>query len=940
MSTVGERKGTPEPGSAPGGAADPGYDRDPVAGPAVARPAGGRSRPWRSIVFAPVGDGATRRRGSDGLRVIAMVLIVLCCWLITRGAGGPQTSITKFLTSVPNGMQWLVNAIWWLGSIGTIVVLVVLALISKRRNVARDLALSGGAAYVVSLVMALIIGPNGAHGADPALAGINLGFPLARIAATVAVGTAALPYLSRTFQRLVELVILLAAVATVVHGSGLPVSVVASMAIGWGITAIVHLIFGSPLGLPSGDEVALLVRDLGIPAESVVPSKRQIWGVARFSGRGRSGPLDVSVYGRDAHDAQLLAKVFRYICYRDSGPTLTFTRIQQVEHEAFLTLMAARSGARVPAVLSAGRAGPARDAVLVTRPPTGARLADLPAPAPPRAAVPGPAAVGGSPAPAGADPAGTVVTPSARAADPTVGTAEIDKEKADDKGGAKAKKKAAKEEKRGARRAARRARREAADAETAQRAAADFAAGVAPQVTQEAFSDEAADDLLRQVLKLRGASIAHGAISNETVVAGPGAAVGLVDFRDATVSGRDERLERDLAAALVTIGAAAGPERAIASAVRVLPHEVLAAALPFIQRAALDPVASRSLRGHKALLTALREEGAAAAGVEVPKLAEPRRISWMTLILIIGSLIGGWALLAVLINVGKSWDTITGAEWGWVAACFILAQAVYPAIAVTTIGSIVDPLAFGRVLALEVSNTFVALAGGSMAVLAARVRFFQKDGYNATLAVSSGAVCSTASWIVKGALFLIALPFAVSHLHFQNEPSSSGGIDAGLVWLILIVVVIVAVLLGLVFLVPRLRRLAHDKLRPKFNEAWDHLKFLAVHPGNLVEIFVGSIVAQLLVAMALGAALHAFGDHLGLAVLLVVLTLGSMLGGISPVPGGMGVVEAGMILGLTAAGISENDAVAAVFVQRLFTAYLPPIWGWFVLVWLRKKEYL
>ena len=47
-----------------------------------------------------------------------------------------------------------------------------------------------------------------------------------------------------------------------------------------------------------------------------------------------------------------------------------------------------------------------------------------------------------------------------------------------------------------------------------------------------------------------------------------------------------------------------------------------------------------------------------------------------------------------------------------------------------------------------------------------------------------------------------------------------------------------------------------------------------------------------------------------------------------------------MIIGLTAAGIPEQIAVAAVFVQRLFTAYLPPIWGWFVLVWMRKKEYL
>jgi uncharacterized membrane protein YbhN (UPF0104 family) len=255
------------------------------------------------------------------------------------------------------------------------------------------------------------------------------------------------------------------------------------------------------------------------------------------------------------------------------------------------------------------------------------------------------------------------------------------------------------------------------------------------------------------------------------------------------------------------------------------------------------------------------------------------------------------------------------------------------------VGSVTNPLPFGRTLALELSDTFVALAGGSMAVLATRVRFFQQEGYSGTVAVSSGVLVSTASWIVKGALFLIALPLALGNLHF-NEPTSDSSGDSHLVWLIVIAVIVVGVALGLVFAVPRWRRLAAEKLRPKASEVWSHLKLLATHPRNLVEIFGGNIAAQILVALALGASLHAFGDHLGLATLLVVLTLGSMLGGISPVPGGMGVVEAGMIIGLTAAGISEPDAVAAVFVQRLFTAYLPPIWGWFVLVWMRKKEYL
>ena len=50
-----------------------------------------------------------------------------------------------------------------------------------------------------------------------------------------------------------------------------------------------------------------------------------------------------------------------------------------------------------------------------------------------------------------------------------------------------------------------------------------------------------------------------------------------------------------------------------------------------------------------------------------------------------------------------------------------------------------------------------------------------------------------------------------------------------------------------------------------------------------------------------------------------------MIGGTVPVPGGAGVVEAGLIAGLTSAGVPEDAAVAAVFIQRLFTACLPPI---------------
>jgi uncharacterized membrane protein YbhN (UPF0104 family) len=798
-------------------------------------------------------------------------VVLLVCWLVTKANSNVEHSIATTLASPPDGIRWLISTIWWITSLGVIAVIAVMTLMSRRLSAIRDIAVSGAAAWLVCVLSAVVLGTDGGRPTTTAYPHVDLAFPVARVAATVAVVTAALPYFSRWLQLCLETAIGLLALTAVVNGSGLPISVLASLAVGWGVTAVVHLGFGSPLGLPSPGEVQLLLGDLRIAIADVAPAPKQEWGVGRFGGVVEGSPVDVSVYGRDASDAQLLAKTVRFLFYRDSGPTLALTRRQQVEHEAYLTLMADRAGARAPVVLAAGPAGPARDAVFVTRPPPGRPLS-----------VFAPYVV----APAPVDGAGPERPPS----DPPAGGETVP----------------------------------------------DRDGPPGPTV-----ADHTLDSIFDQLLILRAARLAHGALSTATIVVDEEGAAGLVDFRTASTVASTDQLDRDMAATVAAMAVVAGPERTVAAAVRCVPPEAIVGALPYLQRAALDPVAARTLRGKKALLVELREQGARAVGVDVPKLIEPRRISWVSLALVVGTLIGGWALIGVLINVTKSWSTITGAAWGWVAVTFVLAQAAYPAIALTTVGSVTNPLPYGRTLALELSDTFVALAGGSMAVLATRVRFFQQEGYTPTVAVSSGVLVSTASWIVKGALFLIALPLALGNFHFNSTPSSdSSSSSSHLVWIIVLAVVVVGVGLGLVFAVPRWRRLAAAKLRPKASEVWSHLKLLAGHPRNLVEIFGGSAAAQIFVALALGASLHAFGNRLNLATLIVVLTLGSMLGGISPVPGGMGVVEAGMIIGLTAAGINESNAVAAVFVQRLFTAYLPPIWGWFVLVWMRKKEYL
>jgi uncharacterized protein (TIRG00374 family) len=317
-------------------------------------------------------------------------------------------------------------------------------------------------------------------------------------------------------------------------------------------------------------------------------------------------------------------------------------------------------------------------------------------------------------------------------------------------------------------------------------------------------------------------------------------------------------------------------------------------------------------------------------------------VSWPTLVMVIGTLIGGWALVGVLLDVSKSFDTVIGAEWLWVIMAFVLAQLSSVASAVESLGSVAGPLPFVRAVGVEFANTFSALAGGTAAVFATRVRFYQKQGYDASVALSSGAIMTSVSWIMVLLLFVIALPFAWGSINLDVGSHLSG--NAKLVWIILAVVAAVALAAGVVFAVPKFRRLVVDKARPKvgnvLKDILGNFKTVASSPSKLLFLVGGALGRELLVAMALSVSLRAFGDHLQLPIIIVVIRLAAMIGGASPSPGGMGVVEAGMILGLTAAGVNEADATAAVFIQRLFTSYLPPVWGWLTLVWMRRRDYL
>jgi uncharacterized membrane protein YbhN (UPF0104 family)/tRNA A-37 threonylcarbamoyl transferase component Bud32 len=786
-------------------------------------------------VFGHTDERPYRRLPGDWVRLVLAVAVVAVTAANPRFLHAAERAIDAFFATLPGSFDGVFEVALAVGYLWGLALVVAAALVSRRLRLATVIAAGGFLAWVIARFLSFAIVGDGIWSSlGKVLTGDEAGtYPTVRLAVLAAVVLVASPFLTRPVRRFGQLVLLVVTPGTLVLGIGGIDAVVGAVAIGWGVAALLHLVLGSPAGRPTTAQVGAALAELGVATTTVELAPEQPTGsTVVLASRPDGRPLRVRVYGRDAADTRLLAKAWRFLAYKDSGPTLTLTRLQQVEHEAVCLFAARDAGADVPRIVAAGVAGPSA-ALLALDQPECPRLVDV--------------------------PEGLTLDAGVRA-------------------------------------------------------------------------------LWDDVGRLHAARVAHGALDGDHVLVGASGAT-IVDFDKGSISASDARLDVDVAQAMVTTELRVGAEAAVDAAARVLSVDELRAAQRYLTKPALTPATRRALRADKGLLDALTAAVAARTQGELVQPIELRRVKPLNGVMVVALVFAVWVILGQVGSLSDLWATLKTADWPWLVVGFVLAQSTAVAFACNTLGSVPQAIPLVPAVLLQMAVSFVNLVaptGASAAIM--NIRFLQKQGVEVGAATSSGVLLGLAGTVTQFTLF------ALTAIVVGQEASLSevGGVgpDHEEGSLILLLVIVGAIVLGITLAIPLLRRFLREKVWPQVVGALRNIWGILTTPRQLFMIMGGSVAAQLLYSLCLLACLGAYGASLSVAEIVFVNTSASFLASLVPVPGGIGVMEAAMVSGLTAFGIPPEIATAAVVTHRLFTTYLPPIWGNFATKKLIADGYL
>jgi len=156
---------------------------------------------WRRSMFRPAGEGALRRRTRDWFGLIVGILLLVITSLHHGDVTRSERAVFDLFNTLPNAVAPLFRALYRLGALWAVGLVVVAAIVAGRRRLARDLIVAGVLAWGSARALGEIVDAHEGIARSLRVAagfdGSASAYPSARVAVIVAVIVAAAPYVTR-----------------------------------------------------------------------------------------------------------------------------------------------------------------------------------------------------------------------------------------------------------------------------------------------------------------------------------------------------------------------------------------------------------------------------------------------------------------------------------------------------------------------------------------------------------------------------------------------------------------------------------------------------------------------------------------------------------------------------------------------------------------------
>ena len=456
-------------------------------------------------------------------------------------------------------------------------------------------------------------------------------------------------------------------------------------------------------------------------------------------------------------------------------------------------------------------------------------------------------------------------------------------------------------------------------------------------VAADDVDDGALDSIWGALGKLHDGGISHGAIDSVHIWFDASGAPELMGFGDAVIHPTAEQFNQDVASLLVLTTLIVGEDRAIAAAGRAKTDGDLTAMLPVMQTAALNGRLRHRVKKQKLKVKDLRKQTAAAIGVDVPAPLQLTRVTWKSVVMGTFVLFAVYTIIGGLAEVGFDTivETLSDARWSLVILGLVLAAATNYTDSIAVAAVSPKPVPIGITTVEQFAIGFVNIAVPSAAGrVATNSRYFQSFGISAVTSTTTGAITGFIGFLAQAILVVVTILVGAGSIDFSQLEGGGGALR-----LLGMAVVIFVVVLVVMFIVPAWRHWMWSKIETPISQMGDALKTVK-NPKVALTALGASIGTEILYGAGFAMCVLAVGGDVSLGQAVFINVTVSLFAGLMPIPGGVGVSEAGMTAGLTAIGVDSDVAVAGVLVYRLVSYYLPPLWGYVSLKWLTKHDYL